>query len=388
MVVMNANEGKSSLATTGTSSAATTSQSPSEGFLTSFDRTGISQDAVNTAIDDDFLSFGVAVDAGRVPLWPLNESKGRELELMHHYSTYTCNTLALREDMKHVWRVVIPREGYSHPFVMDGILALSALHKAYLIPSDREAYLTIAAHHQSLGLEGFRPLLTNVTEQNWKPVFCYATVVALYVCLLPARSDKGQLSAPVANTLEMIRFVRGIRSVLQPFIEHLPRSNFAPLAQGVWIVQSCEISDYDPPLEQSLLPRDTFDALRRLGSFFRHDPQLTAPQDYEAAVSELMFSAKLMASAGLHIECGMVLSWPYVLPASILADIQELNPYALVLLSYFSAFLAIMGTRFWVLEGWGTQLLKDIEALLKDLPPFHEILTWPKEQVSRLNGIS
>ena len=63
---------------------------------------------------------------------------GLDLELMHHYCTVTCNTMALREDSRHVWRVVIPTEGYANKYVMHGILAVAAVHRAFLYPEQSQ----------------------------------------------------------------------------------------------------------------------------------------------------------------------------------------------------------------------------------------------------------
>ncbi|KAI3572447.1 hypothetical protein IWW34DRAFT_762328 [Fusarium oxysporum f. sp. albedinis] len=339
-----------------------------------------------TANCRDLLSLGVMLDADRVSPKPLNTEWSRDLELMHHYSTITCNTLTLREDMQDIWTVIIPKIGYSHPFVMHGLLAISALHKSYLIPSKREIYLEVSAYHQSLGLEGFRPFLLEITKHNWKPAFCYATIEAVYSCSLPARSaDKTALTS-IANVLDLFRFLREIRSVLQPFLDYLPGSNFAPLVQGVWIVGSNEISECDPSLEKSPLPNDVFDALRHLGSFFQRNMRSDTCKEYQKAVLELLNSAKLMAYAGFHVEYGIILFWPYLLPETIIVDMQAHNPYALVLLSYYAVFLRIMEEKFWFMKGWGTRLHVDIEIQLADHQPFLDLLKWPKEQIFGLNG--
>ncbi|KAF5974384.1 sterol uptake control 2 [Fusarium coicis] len=74
------------------------------------------------------------------------------LELMHHYSTITANTLALKLDMQHVWRMVLPEMSYNAPFLSHGLLSVAALHKAHLLPERRDKYLDLAAYHQTRGM--------------------------------------------------------------------------------------------------------------------------------------------------------------------------------------------------------------------------------------------
>jgi hypothetical protein len=83
------------------------------------------------------------------------------LELMHHYSTITANTLALRLDMQHIWRMVLPEMSYNTPFLSHGLLSVAALHKAHLLPARRDKYLDLAAYHQTRGMEGFRSIFTS-----------------------------------------------------------------------------------------------------------------------------------------------------------------------------------------------------------------------------------
>lgn len=161
----------------------------------------------------------------------------RDLELMHHYSTATGSTMAQGEGARHVWRSIFPQEGYTHEYVMHGVLSLAALHKAFLIPGHRDTYLTLSAYHHTIGQETFRSLLPHVTNANWRPVFCFATIVVAYVLCLPTHA--GHVSAattPISKTLELLSVTKGIRAILLPYIPQLNSTSFAPLVDSVWIV--------------------------------------------------------------------------------------------------------------------------------------------------------
>lgn len=161
----------------------------------------------------------------------------RDLELMHHYCTVTSDTLAHHEGARHVWKTVFPQEGYVHEYVMHGVLSLAALHKATLIPCRRKNYLTRSAYHHTIGQESFRILLPTVESTNWRPIFCFATIVIAYVLCQPARSDDGSAATtPISKTLELVSVTKGIKAVLLPFIPQLNHTNLAPLVNSVWLV--------------------------------------------------------------------------------------------------------------------------------------------------------
>lgn len=171
---------------------------------------------------------------------------------MHHYCTATGNIIAFRQDMLHVWRAILPEEAYKHSYIMHGLLAISALHKAHLIPSDRSTYLTLAAHHQSLELEEYTPQITKVSDETWKPLFSFASILIIYAALLPKRSGRGELQSPILDLLDLFSYRRGIQTVFEPFLIQIRQSCLAPLAYGVWVIQTEENTRYHHFLREGL----------------------------------------------------------------------------------------------------------------------------------------
>ncbi|KAK7460228.1 hypothetical protein Landi51_00476 [Colletotrichum acutatum] len=252
---------------------------------------------------------------------------GHGLELMHHFTLVTANSLSVRPDMQHVWRVTMPEIGYDCPFVMHGILTIAALHKAYLIPSARDKYLELATSHQTAGLEGFRTQLHTVNDTNWKPFFCFASLVVFYVASLPVRMGQDLDSEP--DIMGVFIFVRGIRAILEPYQTKIVRTEFAPMATGIWTIDPSDPSYKLPPLHNSPLPPDVFEAIQGLSDFYTENLHDSAREEYVTAVRELEKAVYLMAHAGANLEVGMILFWPYVISENIMADIHALNPYSL-----------------------------------------------------------
>ncbi|KAI1747638.1 C6 zinc finger domain-containing protein [Xylaria castorea] len=305
----------------------------------------------------------------------------RDLELLHHYCTITSPTFAHQESVRHVWRSVLPREGYSHEFVMHGILSLAALHKAYLLPNKRETYLACASHHYAIGQREFREILTKVTDENWKPVYCFALIVIAYVFCLTVGDRDQSITTSIRNISEVFAVTRGIKAALQPYMDRLCQTDLAPLVQSVWLVAVAPPPDRMPSLEYSPLPNDLFHALSHLRISFRNEVDLPNRADYDEAISNLDVSAINAAQAGVNIEVGAVMTWAFLLPESVGADIGRLEPHALVVLSYWAVLLAALDGDFWFLRGRGRELLGEIEHRLQEQPRFREYLKWPKANV-------
>ncbi|KAM0325423.1 hypothetical protein ACHAQA_007409 [Verticillium albo-atrum] len=346
---------------------------------------------VDFAPNDEFLRLNITNDNLRGAQSPLNEFGlgGRELELMHHFSVNTATTLGLRDDVRQVWKFVIPQEGYRHPFIMDGLLAISALHKSLLVPSRRQEYLTISAHYQSSGMEAFAVRLHNVNEHNWKPVFSFAAVTILYVCMLPARCEDHVLAEPIHSLLELFVVTRGMRSFLQPFLKDLVQTSFAPLHHAIWTRLGAEQPPGDSPyssLDQACITQDTFAALLRLRTALADDPS-PARQDYLDAAAALEVCARLLADGGMYIDAGMVFIWPYEVSEPVVAEIRARSGPALLLVAYYCVFLHVVQARLWYFRGWAPQVLREVDALLAG-GPLEGLMEWPRRQILGAQGFA
>ncbi|CAG7963041.1 unnamed protein product [Penicillium olsonii] len=314
-----------------------------------------------------------------------------DLELMHHYCTVTCNTLTVREDARHVWRVVLPIEGYSNKYLMHGILALSALHRAHLYPRWRDKYIKATAYHQAAGLKQFRELIASpIDPDNWQPVFCFSSMIMVYVCASPVRIGE-RWPAPILNMAELFSVVKGMQSIMEPWLHSLKKTQLAPLVNSVHLESDLILSP--AMMRQSLLPPGTHEHLSLLHNFVNdypfpeseENPETPDGQpmpdhrdDYKKALAFFGNSLRQIDLAGPHIEIGMVLMWAYSLSNRFRDDLEAYRPPALVLLSYWCVLLHLVDHS-WYINGASRELLGDIEEKLH--PAFKDWLTWPKQEV-------
>jgi len=136
----------------------------------------------------------------------LKEDWSLVAELMHHFCTVTCNTLSLREDARHVWRVVIPTEGYLNKYLAAGLK------------------------------EDFRELISSpIDPNNWQPVFCFASMISVHLSTAPIRFSVDRWPTPLSNMIEIFASVKGFQEIMKPFLGSLQRTQLAPLVDSIWI---------------------------------------------------------------------------------------------------------------------------------------------------------
>ncbi|RSM14145.1 hypothetical protein CDV31_005481 [Fusarium ambrosium] len=324
------------------------------------------------------MSLVTPKDLGGVQL-RAGDSLYEALTLMHHFCTSTCYSLAQRKDLQHVWQVVVPGEAREHPFILHGVLAMAALHKAYLSPPDQRApYIDMSAFHQFLGLEGFTACLSDVNKDNWRPVYCFSSMVILYVCCLPLRSSSTP-PTPISAFLELMSSVRGIHPITKPFLPRILETTLSPMIHGMWLNPDDE--HHLPSLKGTLIPHDVFDALQKLQDFLESRPGLHDKDAHRCAVKELCTLSKLLAQAGVQVESSMVFYWLYAIPDSIVIHLRTLQPGALLLLSYYCVFLALVDRQFWYLSGCARRLLDEIRLHLADFDDYQYFLQWPRKHI-------
>ncbi|ETS82456.1 hypothetical protein PFICI_04332 [Pestalotiopsis fici W106-1] len=291
----------------------------------------------------------------------------------------TASSLSLRDDIRHVWLAVIPRSGYQVGYVRRGILSLAAIHKAFLTPNSRQEYLTMAAFLQAEALREFRATLSTPTSSNWRPIYCFASIVVVFVYSLPTRSENERLIEPIADILELFNVIRGLQALLDPFLPRLINTEFAPMVQGIWGV---DVDDSSlPSLASSLLPLDTFSALTRLRAAFSAQLHEDNLMRYNKCIDGLEMCARILASAGTHVEPGMVLLWACSLDGLMLTDIRNREDHALVLLSYYTIFLKVPERMHWAAKGWAVPLFKDIEMCVSHREETMLMLQWPRAHI-------
>ncbi|RKK08004.1 hypothetical protein BFJ63_vAg3484 [Fusarium oxysporum f. sp. narcissi] len=347
------------------------------------------QHASRNQMDAAYNTTDIAISTSSLPTVDqsfdaaLADLRHHDFELMHHYFTAAYLTMGLQDELRIVWKNAIPQQGYDHPFVMHGIMAISALHKAYLLYDKADTYLTLSAYHYTRGQAEFRRNLLAVTEGNCKPVFCFSLILIVYMCAAPVtRSPRHIIEDPIQTTLELFLVCRGLRAVTEPYYDRALKSDLYPLVRTSWLTGDDDpLKIPTPSLQNSPLPTDTFEAVDRLRDYLRNQVDLIHLEEAEEAVDYLRATVVHVAMAGINVELGNVVNWPLNLSDTFMSDIKQFRPHALLILAYFAPILGMADRSFWFLHGWSKYLLADIEQRLNNLPELIRYLEWPKAHV-------
>lgn len=290
-----------------------------------------------------------------------------ELELLHHWHTVTAMSLIENEALSEVLQTQVPKEGLSYPFVMHGILAISALHLSQQCSgSRRQKYIDIGMRHHSHALSLFVPLLSDVTPRNCHSLFACSFLISVFSFASHGLNIKPS-SMHVSEVIEAFKLVRGTASIVEkarPWIEQGDMRlllKFTRCAQRT--PRSRLVHEVHAPLE-ALISQQAHQI-----QTFQFPSSLTAVVTRSTRHLLEIFDSSIASDNQIT-----VLAWPAVIDFAYLDLLQQIEPCSLVTLAYYGAVLHIM-TNAWCMEGWGKFLVNVAAAHLDDAG--RSAIAWP-----------
>ncbi|KAI9367226.1 hypothetical protein BJX61DRAFT_538235 [Aspergillus egyptiacus] len=319
---------------------------------------------------DPFRFFNERIARGT--LFP-QEWTGQAPELMHHYTLYTCKTIARRPEMQETWQVAIPKIAYSYEFLMHGILAFSALHLAYLKPERYSYYLASSGFHMSLGLRSFRRILLAPTNENCCALLAFCSFIMVYISASPPESSELGPGDGLESILELLALCRGTL-VIHPYMDFIRTTSlkplflpdfFGPAATGRTIAQFDGLEDH-------------LALLHRLIETEISDQTLTEP--FHHALDRLKAAFEYIQNFPPPLEIGLLYIWPLSVREPFFTQLRQRNPAALVFLASYCVHLHVF-SDYWFIGQQGSVWLSRISAVLPS--DYHDYLVWPRLCMSR-----
>ncbi|EGU88521.1 hypothetical protein FOQG_18052 [Fusarium oxysporum f. sp. raphani 54005] len=146
-----------------------------------------------------------------------------DMALLHHWTVSTSLDVYKNSGVSITCQVTFPQIAFKHPFVMQALLGLTALHVAYLDPQERLKYTADAARYHNQGLQGFNEAIHMANDELADALFVWFSLNLLYVFGVSGRlgegfwveSGWGSRKDRILGT-GWIPMVRGILAILSP----------------------------------------------------------------------------------------------------------------------------------------------------------------------------
>ncbi|KAL2268007.1 hypothetical protein VTJ83DRAFT_2853 [Remersonia thermophila] len=347
-----------------------------------------------------------------------------ELELLHNYTTQTYRTLTA-DPIWDFWRDDVVRLGLRCEYVMQTVLAVSALHLAFLRPDRRDEYITEGIMlHQRASRSAMKVMAAGdglVDADQAASVFAFSMLTMFFALGSPRRSnpdgtffigdsgfpDWAFLLPGTKSIQQVLGDERGLHTVVAPFLRYGKERWRAQRAllqkKGVPLPSQthCSSPRADETHSQPPLPSPPLRAQPILAPLHTRivntvtDPSLLAT--YSFAVDELEMALALAFPDGntsppspaasdndRHSDDNAprdvldAMVWLWRVSDTLIPLLRtEAGPAqeAVAILAHFSVLLRRHERSAWWLRGWGEAMLRRASEVL--VGEYKEWIEWP-----------
>lgn len=295
-------------------------------------------------------------------------------------------------DEQILWQTRIIAIGLENTFLLRGILALSALHLAYLKPPHEAfSYLVRASTHQNTAISQFRQSLSAITPSTFEAVLAFSCLIPVHSIAMAACSTTRQ-TIPSSHTpsldfsfhqddnlsaaIKAISLIRSTNSLLLPNLDKFPTSTLIPLLQFARHAETLPKADVYPGQKAlDFLESSCISFLARTSSEQRH----FKAQVFSDAIAHLRitFARIEYPTEEERFTIGIGLVWIFDVSDDYVTLLRERDPCALVIWAYFSTIL--YRYPFWWLDGLGSSL---VDIVSFDVgTEWWEVMEWPRRAV-------
>lgn len=280
--------------------------------------------------------------------------------LLHHWTLNVALTLNTDSSLHYLWQSTMVDLGFRHHYLLHGILAVSAVHKATIYPTESESLLVQSTHHINLSLRQFTALLSSPDPTTCVPMFATSSMLAVHTL---GEAQVQEPPDPIMAFCSWARLVRGVQTVITPNWIRLQNSEMAPL-----ILRAMRCGHNSKEYTQILRLKD-------LVHGFLADEDTAATVACLEAIDEL--HTTFQEALGYNQEqprLTMIIAWPATVADTFIDLVYQKHPVPLVILAYFAVLFRLSKTEWWT-RNWDKRI---IGAVQMSVPP--EYYPW-------LNGV-
>ncbi|KAH1488400.1 hypothetical protein LV164_002225 [Aspergillus fumigatus] len=282
------------------------------------------------------------------------------MELFHHLYTETFPELDRRKYADH-FHSIMPHL-LKAPYVVNELLAFSALHLSTKHPERQGYYRTHAAQLQTHALAIFKETTLEVNQETCVPLFFFSAILGLHtLCdvLVYRDNDFDQF---VDKFVHCFRIQRGVRAICGKAWGLLHQSVVKPL-----LADGQSLYHFDGRLGAGC------EKLLRLVQAANLGATLT--DIYKQAIEHLQTSTNALIAAGILAGSNHGnTAWPVLVPPEYIDLLLQRRPEALVILAHYAILLHSCRDS-WMFGDGGRFLIESIRDFLG--PDWTEWLEWP-----------
>ncbi|KAM3417674.1 hypothetical protein BST61_g5910 [Cercospora zeina] len=279
----------------------------------------------------------------------------RDMELLHHYTSVVYCTMTDRREDNALWQDTVPRMAFCDPFLLHGLLSVSALHCRHEADArHRLPLMTLARYHQQHALNLYIPLLHAIDEHNCHALFAFSVVIA-FICFGMLTDDDEHAPSLVLRVVDMFDALSGtavVADVARPWLRRGPMGIMLDDTEPI----KEDLDDVEPGMRSALEL-----LLDRVDMACLEDTRTAA--DLDAATRRKAYHNAIYALGSVAAPSmfkdrpfGAIMCYPIMVGGAYISLLRHRDPLAIVILAHYGIVLHHVDHMLWALEGLGRQL--------------------------------
>ena len=259
--------------------------------------------------------------------------------MMHHWSTFTYNTLTIGEDSSNVLQFAMPQLAFENDFLLNGMLGIASLHRQRLLPDQAGQISRQTDLYRARALSGFREAVGRLDRHS--PTYEAALIMSVLLVVLCTKDAYSSEDAEEDDLaiLRWVVFYRGLVSI----ISMKPFTQISELTVGPVFRRELTALETTPVLPNILLKM--FEGVTFL------DPDYEQLEFYCKILDALGVLYASLRQDGLRSPLFIrVLAWASFTSQEFANCATEKRPRALVILAHYLVFVKLIN-GLWYLEG-------------------------------------
>lgn len=304
---------------------------------------------------------------------PFLESELMILELMHKFSTETFRSLCVSASELEVWQTSVPNLALKHEFLMNGILALAAMHIASsLEPPEALKYLDIGLQRYNRSLKPFRDAIDSLTSQNCDAVFAHSIIMTAIGIASPRLTEiRDETLSMTESMVVVFELLQGVKKIIQVGVGQ-SWINLELFSRGEFWKNS-----------SASLDTDTESAMVQLDKL--NDEVMTGIYASQHQINREIIAHLRHCYTKFQIEPepAPVLAWLAAVRKEFVESLRCRHPFSLLILMYWGVLLGELdGRRWWARDAGRALVTELLGALRPGDPRWQPALAWAQRRMS------
>jgi hypothetical protein len=273
-----------------------------------------------------------------------------------------------------VWQNMPFHDGMTYPFVLDAILAVAALHKAFIEPQNDEKYISACLFYQNQCLQTYYKQLSNINQDNCHAMFAVSALINVLTIAMSRGSSSLASTSPLETLFTTFKLLRGIQAVLHGNFDTVRSAHY----KAIFSVPEV------PP--NSVVSPEVSHAMKEL-------LRLTSDGNTEADTDRIELYRSSIESLEKHFReveqvqnFGAIISWPLSLDATATGLLKARDPMMMLIFVHYGVLYLHIHQRWWA-HDFGCRLIWGLSESLHALDASWLPLTsWARSKAANLRA--